>query len=484
MEDAPMKLGSFEVLSKKELDLIDAGSLRILEETGVKVLHKRALGLLEDAGCRVDRSSGRVRIPSSVVRDALARVPRLFSLYGRDAAFRLDLGGDNVCFGPGGFAVFVEDINTGERRRAVRQDLVDHLKVSDSLPGCEFNHVNVFPSDIPEKTADLHLWADAFVHQTKPVMSENYNVRSVDAMVEMGTVIRGSKQSLIDKPMVCLDVCVLSPLTHAGRQVDLLLSGTDYGLPISINSGPIAGATSPVTLASVVTQANAEILSAIVIAYSAGPVAPVLYSSWGRHMDMRTCNVTMGGPEFALLKICTSQMGRYYGIPTRGGGALSDSLVPDAQAGYEKMLTTLVPAIGGLNYISGMGLNEAENLQSLPQLVIDNEIVMMVKRVLEGVKVDPDHMAIDLIINKGPGSHFLDTEHTLNFFREELFQPELSSRVTHENWTNQGSLRADKRAALKARDLLQHDPGSELDQKTIAEIYKIVEDEEYGLNSS
>jgi trimethylamine--corrinoid protein Co-methyltransferase len=412
------------------------------------------------------------------VRKTLEKVPGLFSLYGRNTDFRLDLGEDNVCFGPGGFAVFVEDMNTGERRRAVRKDLVEHLKVSDGLRGCEFNHVNVFPSDIPEKTADLHMWADTFVYQTKPIMNENYNVRSVDALVEMGAVIRGSEKNLIDKPMVCLDVCVLSPLSHVGRQVDLLLAGAKYGLPISINSGPIAGATSPVTLASAVTLANAEILSAIVIAYSAGPIAPVLYGSWSRHMDMRTGNVTMGGPEFALLKICTSQMGKYYGIPTRGGGALSDSLACDAQAGYEKMLTTLIPAISSLNYISGMGLNETENLQSLTQLVIDNEIVMIVKRILKGIKVDTDHLAVDLIISKGPGSHFLDTDHTLTFFREELYSPELSNRAAYEKWSEQGSFPVDKKAAQRARELLQHEPESELDPKTIAKIYKIVEDVE------
>jgi trimethylamine--corrinoid protein Co-methyltransferase len=473
-----MKPGNFKVLSEKELELIHAESLRILEESGVRVHHRRGIDLLEKIGCRVDRTSGTVKIPSTVVQDTLDKVPGIFSLYGRNTDFRLDLGEDNVCFGPGGFAVFVEDLKSGERRRAVRRDLVEHLKVSDSLKGCEFNHVNVFPSDIPEKTADLHLWADAFVYQTKPIMSENYNIRSVDALVEMGAVIRGSKKSLIDKPMVCLDVCVLSPLTHAERQVDLLLSGAEYGLPISINSGPIAGATSPVTLASVVTQANAEIISAIVIAYSAGPTAPVLYSSWGRHMDMRTCAVTMGGPEFALLKICTSQMGKYYGIPTRGGGALSDSLVSDAQAGYEKMLTTLMPALGSMNYISGMGLNETENLQSLPQLVIDNEIVMMVKRVLEGIKVDPEHLAVDLIIKKGPGSHFLDTEHTLTFFREELFSPELSNRASHEKWTERGSLSVDRRAAQLTRELLENKPESELDRRTIAKISKIVESAE------
>jgi trimethylamine--corrinoid protein Co-methyltransferase len=327
-------------------------------------------------------------MPPEVVQRAVDKTPNKFTLFGREPSHYITLGGDSVCFGPGGFAVFVEDLQTRERRRALRQDLREHLCVSDFLPGCEFNHVNVFPSELPEKTADLHIWADALVYQTKPIMSENYSTRSVDLLVEMASAIRGSREAVREQPSICLDVCVLSPLTHDSRQVELLLAGARYGIPISINSGPIAGGTAPITLAGLVSQANAEILSAIVIAYAEKPGAPVLYGSWGRHMDMRYGSVTMGGPEFALLKVCTAQMGRFYSLPTRGGGVLSDSLLSDTQSGYEKMLTTIVPALGKLNYISGMGLNETENQQSLAQLVIDNEIVLMVKRLLRGIEVD------------------------------------------------------------------------------------------------
>lgn len=474
-----VKPGILKVLSDDEIARIDAESHRILREAGVRVLHEEALDLLECCGCRVDRSSCRVRIPSEVVQKALEKTPKNFTLFGRDPSYSIPLGGDEVCFGPGGFAVFVEDLRSGARRRALRSDLREHLRLSDALPGCQFNHVNVFPSDLPDKTADLHIWADALVYQTKPVMSENYNARSVDLLVEMASMVRGTRKSVISEPLICLDVCVLSPLSHDTRQVELLLAGARYGLPISINSGPIAGGTSPVTLAAVVSQANAEILSAIVIAYAATPGTPVLYGSWGRHMDMRFGTVTMGGPEFALLKICTAQMGRYYAVPTRGGGVLTDSLVSDAQAGYEKMLTALVPALAGLNYVSGMGLNETENLQSLAQLVIDNEIVLMVKRVLEGVAVDPDHLATDLIIKTGPGGNYLADDHTLRFFREELFDPEISNRMPHERWSMQGGPSARERGAQKAVMILQqHHPEDDLDPKVVREIYRLLQAED------
>jgi trimethylamine---corrinoid protein Co-methyltransferase len=469
-----MKTNFTEVLSQDEIIKIDQESMRILEESGVRVLHQGGLELLESIGCKVDMKLSRVYIPSSIVKKAVNSIPEKFSLYGRDTLNKIELGGDNVCFGPGGFAVFAEDLNTGKRRRAIRQDLIDHLKVSDALPGCEFNHVNVFPSDLPIETADLYMWADSLVYQTKPIMSENFSSKSVENLLKMGMVLRGSLEELIQKPNICLDVCILSPLSHDTRQVDLLLTGAKYGLPISIESGPIAGASCPVTLASLLSQSNAEVLSAIVITYAVKPGAKILYGSWGRHLDMRLGNVTMGGPEFAILKVCTAQMGRFYKVPTRGGGSLTDSLISDAQSGYEKMLTTLIPALGGVNYISGMGLNETENLQSLPQLVIDDEIVSMVKKVIKGIVVDYDHLATELIISTGPGGSFLNTDHTNKYFKKEYFYPDISNRDMYENWFAKGAKSVKTMAIEKVKKLISNSPENLLDPKIIKEIYNLI----------
>jgi trimethylamine--corrinoid protein Co-methyltransferase len=479
-----MRPSVLKVLSEVEISRIDAESRRILAESGVKVRHPNALDLLEEVGCEVDRSASMVRMNDQVISRAVDEAPSCFSLHGRAPSQKILLGEEEVVFGPGGFAVFVEDADTGMRRVANRQDLREHLRLSDYLPGCAFNHVNVFPSDLPERTADLHMWADSLIYQTKPIMNENYSTQSVDVLVEMAAVAAGSTRAALEHPQVCLDVCVVSPLTHETRQVDLLLSGARYGLPISINAGPIAGGTSPVTLAAVVSQANAELLSALVVTFAGAqgqgrPMPPVLYGSWGRHMDMKYGTVTMGGPEFCLLKVCTAQMGRFYGVPTRGGGALSDSLLSDAQSGYEKMLTTAVPALAGLNYISGMGLNESENQQSLAQLVIDNEIVGMVQRLIRGVLVDDEHLATDLIMETGPDGDFLDSDHTLRFFREELFDPVISNRMKYERWQDSGSLPVHRRALERAEQILRdHHPEQELDEKMAREIYAIVERED------
>ena len=278
-----MKTKFLEVLSPEEILNIDYESRRILEEVGVKVLHNDCLNLLYNLGCSVDKKTSIVKIPSDIVKKAVDATAKNFLLYCRNPENFINLGGDNVCFGPGGFAVFAEDFDTGKRHRALRKDLIEHLKVSDALTGCEFNHVNVMPSDLPDLTADLHMWADSLIYQTKPIMNENYSSRSVDLVVEMGSILRGSRENLLNKPNICLDICVVSPLTHDNRQVNILIKGAEYGLPMSIEAGPIAGASSPVTLAACISQTNAELLSAIVIAFAVKPGAKILYGSWARH---------------------------------------------------------------------------------------------------------------------------------------------------------------------------------------------------------
>ena len=478
-----MNTNYLEVLSHEEILRIDYESRKILEEVGVKVLHKECLDLLIGLGCSVGKESNIVKMPSDLIQKAIDSSPESFKLYGRDPENFIELGGDIVNFGPGGFAVFAEDLDSGRRRRALRKDLIEHLKVSDALQGCEFNHVNVMPSDIPDEISDLEMWADSLIYQTKPIMNENYSSRSVDLLVEMGSIIRGSQETLLEKPHICLDVCVVSPLTHDTRQVNILMKGAEYGLPMSVEAGPIAGASSPVTLAACISQSNAEVLSALVIAYAVKPGSKILYGSWARHMDMRYGSVTMGGPEYAILKVCTAQLGRFYGIPTRGGGALTDSHLSDTQAGYEKMQTTLIPALAGINYISGMGLNETENLQSLPQLVIDDEIVSMVKRVTRGIEVSRQHLATDLIISVGPGGNYLKTDHTNQYFKQEFLYPILSNREVYESWSGKGALSTKEKAREKVKELLKNSPEESIDPKKIDDIRNIVKKEKERIDN-
>ena len=140
------------------------------------------------------------------------------------------------------------------------------------------------------------------------------------------------------------------------ESLEVLMEGARTGIPLAITSGAMCGANAPATLASTLVCANTEILGAIVVAKLVNPVTPVCYLNFSRIFDMKFANISQGCPEFGLLRLGTAQLAQSYGIPSGGGGLVTDSQVPDVQAGYEKVMTGLSAALRKTNWIWGMGL--------------------------------------------------------------------------------------------------------------------------------
>jgi trimethylamine--corrinoid protein Co-methyltransferase len=294
----------------------------------------------------------------------------------------------------------------------------------------------------------------------------------------MAAAIAGSTDELKKRPIITLDVTTISPLTQDRLQTQEIVGGARNGIPVSISPGPMAGASSPVTLAGTMTQANAEFLSGLVISQVASPGAPVIYACWARHLDQKTANVSMGTPEFALLRVCQAQLGRYYGLPTRGGGLVTDSKTVDAQSGYEKMATCLVPAMAGLNIVAGMAMVDSLNTMSYEQFILDEEIAGFARRILNGIDVTGDKIAADLIKSIGPGGSFLGAKHSLKYFREELWMPQISDRTTWSQWRERGSKSAEIRAREAANNILASRPSSKLPAEVEKTIWGIVREAE------
>jgi len=200
------------------------------------------------------------------------------------------------------------------------------------------------------------------------------------------------------------------------------------GLPLFIESGPMCGATAPATLASTLITANAELLCSFVLAKTVNPTVPVVYASWARILDMKSATCSHGGPEFGLLRCGTTQMAKYYGLPSGGGGILADSKLIDAQLGMEKLGTALLPALAGTNMILGMGLLADENAISLETLVLDHEITGYVRRVLQGIQVNDETTDLSIFKEVGPGGDFVTTKHTREHFRKEMWIPKITDR--------------------------------------------------------
>ncbi|MEW6081663.1 MAG: trimethylamine methyltransferase family protein [Bacillota bacterium] len=446
-------LSPASVLDEGQLEAISNTSLRILERVGVTVHEPEALSLLEKAGARVDWPRSRATIPHRLVSEALCQSSPVVSLYWRDGSRKLEVGGDNVYFGTIGFPTAVVDWSSGSYRLSpTSADLQEAVRVADMMENVDFIMPPASLSDCPAGRMDRHQWMISFLGSEKHIVNQTFGRQGAQAALAMARVLGG--KAALSRPFLTFLVSVTSALTLRQDAAETILEGARAGVPLCIYSGPMAGATSPVTLAGTLAQGNAEALAGIVLAKVSNPGVPVIYGSWTRAMDMKYANVAFGSPEFALLRVASCQLAKHYGLPSAGGGILCDSKVPDAQFAYEKMMTALLPAMARMNMIVGMGLVGHENVLSLEGLVIDNEIAGYVRRALQGVSVDEERLAFDLIERLGPGGQFLAEDHTLRHFRQELWVPDLTNREGHVLWLQGGSRDIRDRARERIQECL------------------------------
>lgn len=276
----------------------------------------------------------------------------------------------------------------------------------------------------------------------------------------------------------------VSPLSHGKAQTEMVLEFAKLGLPIHIGPAIQAGATGPVSLAGVLVQQNAEVLSGIVIAQSAaepGRRPPVVYGAVPALADMRYCSMVYGAAEPALMNVASVQLARYYGLVCRGNGGATEAKTTDAQAGYESGITLLMAALGGANLLtnaSGGSLEPGLGAISYEKVIIDNDISGMVSRILNGITVSDNTLALDVISRVGPGGHFLGQEHTREFFKKEHFVPEISDRRAPESWVKAGSKDIREVARERAKQILKEHVPPPLDKTVKEELLTIVKEVE------
>jgi trimethylamine--corrinoid protein Co-methyltransferase len=430
---------SLNLLSKRQKYAVHLTSLDILQEVGVIVPYEEALKKLEEAGAEVDYKSQRVLIPQYLAEEALQKTPHRFNVYHRDLKTKKTLGGDETHFSTVGFATNFFDAVSRTYRRVTVQDLANATKIADALDNVELQMCMGSPMDVPHEIVDRYMWATAFENTSKPIINEAMRKEGALDAIEMASAIVGGLEELRKKPIMLLLISITSPLTYDRATLEAFMEACKLGIPVFVNSGPMAGATSPVTLAGTLALNMAEFISALVIRYVVNKNAPLIIGSWARAMDVREASAVLGGPEFALLHACVANLAHYYGIPSAGGGVLSDSKSLDAQMGYEKALTGVLPALAGLNLICGMGLIASENTMSLEGLVIDNEIVSMIKKIVNGFEITDETLAFDVIKNVGPKGSFIRERHTLEHFRKEIWIPKITDRTFPEVWVKSGA---------------------------------------------
>jgi trimethylamine--corrinoid protein Co-methyltransferase len=237
--------------------------------------------------------------------------------------------------------------------------------------------------------------------------------------------------------------------------IESLLAFARYGQPVVVSSFVMAGVTGPTTLAGALAQHNAEVLAGIALTQLVRPGTPVLYGTASSNVDLRNANPAIGSPESALsIAVCT-QLARHYHLPCRGGGALTDSPLPDAQSNYERMFTLLISVLSGVNFLMhGLGILESYLTLSYEQFVVDLDLIRMIRHLSWPLDISPETLALDTIDAVGPGGHFLEEAHTIRHYRTAHFIPNISLRQLYAQWEAEGSKDATQRANERCREML------------------------------
>jgi trimethylamine--corrinoid protein Co-methyltransferase len=463
----------FRMFSESQLDEFHRASLEILRRTGVNVLEEEARELLKKAGAQVD--GVRVRIPPHLVEWAVRTAPSQITLCdSRDGKPRVQLAGYKGYYGTGSDTVRVIDPYTGERRPAVKADVANVAKLCDCLPNIDFVMSMGIAHDVTASISDLHHF-EAMVHNTrKPLVCTAWSLDNLKDIVEMAEVVAGGPDALRQNPFLVVYCEPISPLQIPPEPIQKLLYLAEKGLPAIWTPGQTGGATSPVTVAGALAQGNAEALIGIVLAQLKREGAPVVYGHSRLHMDMRAALCSYGAPEFMLGMIGCHELAHYYDLPVWSYGACSDAKTFDQQAGFVGALWTLVCALSGGNLMHDVGYLEAGLTSSLEYIVASDELIGMVKRLMGGVEVSEETLAVDVIDQVGPGGQFLTDDHTLRHFRED-WVPQLFDRGTYDTWVAQGSKTLGQRANDRVREILETHVPEPLPEEVKAKLAATIE---------
>jgi trimethylamine---corrinoid protein Co-methyltransferase len=458
-----------EILSEEQCQAIHRATLDVLQNVGMRVDHKRALSLLEKNDCQVDYKNGRVKFPPGLVEECLRRAPSSFRVKARDPKNDIIMGGNTIYFGPAPGKQTV-DINTWEPREATRQETYDGLVILDALPNVHFlpSYTPYFGFEgIPPVMRIPEICAAKIRNSTKWFF-EGYSNDCEIFVIQMAQALG------ID---IMCSMLASPPLTWYGEAVECAFRAAEAGLPVRVLTGPVCGATAPATVAGSAVTANAEIIAGVVLLQLMRPGMRVEVKDFTYPQNMRT-----GAPAFANIGVSLhgavfSQMWRRYGIPAGMTTAYPSSKIPDFQCGYEKAIIALVAALSGINLQLVQGAIHGELTHHPVQAIIDDDLVGMIGRFLEGVEVNDETLALDVITETGPiPGEFLSKGHTRKWWRREQYVPQVADVWTYPEWQKRGKKSCVQYAKEKMEEILATHKPTPLPANQEKDIEKILED--------
>lgn len=459
-------------MTKQEIQNVHESSLVILRDVGIQIDHPQARSILYDAGATVD-NEGRVKFPQSLVETCISQAPKSICFAGRDPEFDLELTYESPfrlrC--ATGLSSILEH-HSESCRNATTNDQRTLAILADALANISMT-APLTLHDVPSKTADLHATCILLKSQRKHFTNLTMGPQNMRYQIEMQLAIRGSREEVMKRPLFHPISCLISPLYIPQNDIDIIMIAGEYGLPIKIPIMPMMGASSPVTLAGMLTLGNAEVLGSLCVLQTLCPGTPTVYYLVPALMDMRSGCSVYGGPENSLLYVGVIQMAHFYKIPSDTTALICDGILLE-QAMHQKGCNLQLSALAGANIIAGAGTVDGAMTFSPRQLVIDDELADITKKLMRGFQGFDLSGVLDCIRRVGPKGNFLEDTHTLENFRDQAqFSPTIFSYQNFSTW-QQNPLYITDRADKKAGLILDNHLVPPLENHVIKELDRIV----------
>jgi trimethylamine---corrinoid protein Co-methyltransferase len=448
-------------LSAEAVGQVQSAALRVLERVGVKILDGELRRILQAAGAAATGEI--VRIPERLVVEAVGTAPATVVFYSRDGE-QISSADQRGYHSPAPSAVNILG-SAGQRRPSTYQDVVELARLADALPGIDFVSPPAVAQDGPQVFAGVRTAEAVLCNTQKFCLAFPLNLLEAQAWLRIAEAAAGSAQQLAARPTIGFAISPISPLVLAKETSGILLAGIHSGIPIITVPGGMSGATNPYSLAGTLVVDHAEALLVATITQLIRPGLPVVLGLATATMDMRTGNISLGKPERTLILNAVAPLAHAWGLPGYAPAGLTDSFGLDYQAGAEKMMGMLTQLQSGLEFSAGAGRYEGGLSTCLEGLVIDHEVVQMARRQMQGIRVDEETLAEEVIQRVGPAGDYLADPHTLRLLRSDEFA---DLPVFNRRPQNSGGAMAAVTARQKAQEILATHP-SPVDEKRQAD---------------
>jgi trimethylamine--corrinoid protein Co-methyltransferase len=472
-----MKLSDVSVLTEEEIQMIDDASRKVLTDIGILVKSEKVLKLLSEKGADVDFDSKIVKVSNKTIDKCLGSAPETIKVFYRDLEKYIEIGKSKKTYVASGHnAIYYYDKETGKKRPITKKEVGKFALLSDYLDEIDVVGVQAMPQDVNSRSTILHA-LDAVLNNTlKPVYFSPENGLEVRGLMDIVKAF-GRGAEISGRPIGICQLSPSSPLTWSKGTSEGLAILAEENFPFMVLSEPMAGVTAPRTLAGLMTITNAEDLSGVIFTQLINPGAPVIYGSAWTIFEMTKGTALIGIPERYVCNIAHTQMARHYNLPSHSTAFDTDANLHDEQNAIEKIFNAIATMMAKTDIIIDCGMFSTGFNVSYEQLVVDNDMAKFVRRFLEGIKVDKETIAYEVIKTVGQSRNYLMEEHTLkNIKPEERTDYQAFNRIVPELWEQQGMPSIMDNAKKMADKIIAEHKVEPIEKSVKDKVAKIIKD--------